>query len=287
LVLKANTTDAYPKIELLGDAYINLNSKDDIYFEYQNNQMFKLHGDANYTYAYGKNATGKILQLYANATDAYPYIELTGNTNIKNYLKAGSAFYLYDSAVQAHKFTYAANVSTYEGGHTTGDILKLKANDVDAYPFIDMTGNSRIRLYTKNDVYFISNGTLSHVFLHSAGVSTMEGGANTGDDLILKANDTDTYPSIRMEGSGGIIGALKTNSAFVLEDEAVRFFQIYHAGTDAIIYSQVANDNIYLNPTGTGKVKFGTYAATGDTASNGYITILDAAGNTRKLMTCA
>ena len=136
-------------------------------------------------------------------------------------------------------------------------------------------------------IKFYDGSTVAHKFTYAANVSTIEGGHITGDDLILKANDTDTYPSIRMEGSGGIIGALKTSSAFVLEDEAVRFFQIYHAGTDAIIYSQVANDNIYLNPTGTGKVKFGTYAATGDTASNGYITILDAAGNTRKLMTCA
>lgn len=44
------------------------------------------------------------------------------------------------------------------------------------------------------------------------------------------------------------------------------------------------NYNIALIPNGTGKVKFGTYTAGAATDSTGYITILDAAGNIRKLM---
>lgn len=48
-----------------------------------------------------------------------------------------------------------------------------------------------------------------------------------------------------------------------------------------------ANIDLQLTPKGTGNVRFGTYSSTGDVACNGYITIKDAAGNTRKLMTTA
>ena len=44
-----------------------------------------------------------------------------------------------------------------------------------------------------------------------------------------------------------------------------------------------ANQDIKLNPIGTGKVRFGTHTASSDAAVSGYITIKDAAGNLRKL----
>jgi hypothetical protein len=55
------------------------------------------------------------------------------------------------------------------------------------------------------------------------------------------------------------------------------------------INSQGADTNIdlFLSPKGTGRVRFGTFASTGDVACNGYIEIKDAAGNTRKIMTTA
>ena len=43
------------------------------------------------------------------------------------------------------------------------------------------------------------------------------------------------------------------------------------------------NQDIKINPTGTGKVRFGTHTASSDAAVSGYITIKDAAGNLRKL----
>ncbi len=52
------------------------------------------------------------------------------------------------------------------------------------------------------------------------------------------------------------------------------------AGTDT-------NINIALTPKGTGTLKFGTYTAKGAEAFDGFITITDAGGNARKLMTCA
>lgn len=48
-----------------------------------------------------------------------------------------------------------------------------------------------------------------------------------------------------------------------------------------------ANIDLQLTPKGTGNVRFGTYTSTGDVTCNGYITIKDAGGTTRKLMTTA
>jgi hypothetical protein len=48
-----------------------------------------------------------------------------------------------------------------------------------------------------------------------------------------------------------------------------------------------ANRDIWIKPAGTGVVRFGTYTASGDVACNGSISIKDAGGTVRKLMTTA
>ncbi len=48
-----------------------------------------------------------------------------------------------------------------------------------------------------------------------------------------------------------------------------------------------AGVDIWINTYGTGVVRFGTHTGSGDVACNGYITIKDDAGTTRKLMTTA
>lgn len=48
-----------------------------------------------------------------------------------------------------------------------------------------------------------------------------------------------------------------------------------------------ANIDLQLTPKGTGLVRFGTFTGSGDVTCNGYITIKDAGGTTRKLMTTA
>ena len=56
---------------------------------------------------------------------------------------------------------------------------------------------------------------------------------------------------------------------------------------DMTLETTTGNYNIYLKPNGTGKVKFGTWAAKGAEAFDGVIPILDGAGNARNLMTCS
>jgi hypothetical protein len=48
-----------------------------------------------------------------------------------------------------------------------------------------------------------------------------------------------------------------------------------------------ANIDIWINPKGTGVLRVGTWTSNADAAVNGYVTIKDSAGSTRKLATIA
>ncbi len=78
------------------------------------------------------------------------------------------------------------------------------------------------------------------------------------------------------------VGNLSTAANFLRAQPAAtgNQVQLQALGSDA-------NIDLQFTPKGTGLVRFGTHTGTGDTACNGYITIKDTAGNTRKLMTTA
>jgi len=103
----------------------------------------------------------------------------------------------------------------------------------------------------------------------------------TGDDLTIKANSTDVTPSINLRGAADIYF---TSTGLYLFDGAAQVAVIYKNGDNLKILTSQTNGDIELICNGTGKVKFGTYTAGAAADSAGYITIKDAAGNTRKLM---
>jgi hypothetical protein len=113
-------------------------------------------------------------------------------------------------------------------------------------------------------------------------------GTTSGDDLIIYANKINTLPAIELTGnSSALIYPASTGSLQVVFPAAASTLKISNTGNDLILENTTANKNLSLITNGTGLVKFGTRTAGGDTVSNGYITILDAAGNTVKLMTTA
>ena len=117
------------------------------------------------------------------------------------------------------------------------------------------------------------------------GWQLMGPGIPTGERLTIVPNSVDLYPEIKMIGAGDRTFTTATTQKTVIANSgAGSFLSFIRTGTDAILTGETANDNISLLPTGTGKVKFGTYTAGAATDSTGFITILDAAGNTRKLM---
>jgi hypothetical protein len=86
--------------------------------------------------------------------------------------------------------------------------------------------------------------------------------------------------------SGGTIARLVHTSA------AVNFISLDNATTTnpakvKAVSTTDTNVDLSLEPQGTGVLRFGTWTTNGDAAVNGYVTIKDSAGNTRKLATIA
>lgn len=91
---------------------------------------------------------------------------------------------------------------------------------------------------------------------------------------VLRIDSTTTANTTTIEGQSA------TNKALKLKDN-----------TSDNNYIDIHNGYISYVSGGThifdGNIKYGTHTGTGDVACNGYITILDSANNTRKLMTTA
>jgi len=111
---------------------------------------------------------------------------------------------------------------------------------------------------------------------------------NTGVGVGLQATGTDANVTAELQSKGTGIVRLLAGSDEVLRAssgpgvDAMEFF----AGTGVArmgARGASADVDIRLLPKGAGLVSFGAFTASGDVAVNGYITIKDAAGNTRKL----
>lgn len=91
---------------------------------------------------------------------------------------------------------------------------------------------------------------------------------------------------------GATIGNTGENFRVGANATAVNFLSTTGSNSGAGIVSFVANGtdtnlDVLFTPKGTGTVRFGTWTSNADAAVNGYVTIKDAAGNTRKLATIA
>ena len=109
-------------------------------------------------------------------------------------------------------------------------------------------------------------------------------GGVTTDDLTIYPNSIDTESSIRLLGGSSMYLTHTAGSGCFFSDAGTDYLKIQYTSPDAIIYGYINDKNIFINPSGTGKVKFGTYSAGAATDSIGYISILDSGGTARKLM---
>jgi len=128
------------------------------------------------------------------------------------------------------------------------------------------------------------NRDLTQLAIMEKGVNltTLYGSDAAGDDLVLKANSTDAYSSIGILGGNNI--ELDAHSSVRIAANGVVLGYINAGGIGVYNIESANNKDIKFTPNGTGSLRFGTYTAGVAGDSTGYITILDAAGNTRKLM---
>lgn len=143
-------------------------------------------------------------------------------------------------------------------------------------------GREGLRVYSPNT----SAPVESHYALFPGGTF------GSGPLLVAAGTPTDISPKIAAKGIGSIVFQNNVSQNLLKVGgvaDSVNWLSISAAvtGDSPSIYiddgSSDENVDLALYPKGTGVVKFGTYTATPIT-NKGYITIRDAAGNTRRLM---
>ena len=108
------------------------------------------------------------------------------------------------------------------------------------------------------------------------------------DDFQTLANSIDTESYIKLNGAAGIQCGINSGSPFeILYEGPISLLKVIYTANGPDISPSAVNKDLIFAPTGTGRLRYGTHNATGDTACNGYIEIKDAGGTTRKLMVTA
>jgi len=107
-----------------------------------------------------------------------------------DYIKHSSCtnFTIYSTCTstgQAFKFTQSGTESIMYGGTNTGEDLKIQANDADTYPYIKMEGDSHIKLYSSDDIYFYDDATEEFRFYDNS--------IDIKGDRAIYINDDETY----------------------------------------------------------------------------------------------
>ena len=98
------------------------------------------------------------------------------------------------------------------GGTNTGEDLKIQANDADTYPYMLMEGDSHIKLYSSDDIYFYDDSEQSFKFYLSGSTSYITGSDDAGDDLYVYANSAESCASLTLlGGSYGYISSCSLN----------------------------------------------------------------------------
>jgi len=218
LEIHANSSDAEPNIRLEGAGGIFLEVADAESVIFQDGatgeQDFKFFRSGTISKLQGSDDTGDDMQIFANSTDAYPYIELLGNAGMSLNVASEESIYFNDAGEQFFRFVRDAARSVLYGSDDTGDDLDIQANFTDTYPFIKLAGDDYIELNTSSYVVFKEDNEQYFYFDHSSPTSFLYGSNDTGDDLVIYANTTDSCPSISLYGNVGIRSKIMNNTGY-------------------------------------------------------------------------
>jgi len=104
---------------------------------------------------------------------------------------------------------------------------------------------------------------------------------------VIMSHTLGSTPYINLAPASNFYFDHPANKEARISSASSNYFSIGLVGNDAVLYTKLSNANLKIDTAGSGRLQFGTYAATGDVACNGNILIYDEAGNSRKLMTTA
>ena len=188
-----------------------------------------------------------------------------------------------DSSNQAFRFTISGDFSMIYGHADSGKDMLISANDSNTYPRIALFGDSDIWLASADDIYFKQNATQMAKMEYAANVTTFNGGALGGDDLLIKGSDANDYSSILIQGAGSIYYYCTSTFAHNFNEATNTFLSLYENGTDDVIEGKTAGNDLYLKPVGL--LKWGTEQTNAGSDRGELIPMKTAAGTTVYLKT--
>ena len=280
------------------------------------NVSFAANGsDTNIGVAYTSKGTGSQL-FYSNnygslnfsvshTASAVNYLQVTGSALTFPTLSAqGSSADV--SPVITSKGTGAiilqtGNLTQFVINHTASAVnyLQVRGAAAGGVPLIQSAGSDAdipLTISAKGTGYFnFQNGGGTQFFIANTASAVnyfqVSGGVTGGSPIMYAlGSDTDVSAVFSSKGAGNVLFRTGTGTVigFVVSHtaSAVNYLQVTgSASTTPTLSAQGsgADLDISLTPKGTGNVRFGTYTA-GVIAQAGYISIKDAAGNTRRLL---
>ena len=141
------------------------------------------------SYIHGGSNAGDDFEIRANTLDTYAAIKLYGAGGFNMY--ASTSFRHYVLGTIMNTLSYAANVTTLEGGSVAGDDFKIKCNTLDDYPYINLTGADDIIVaHNAAKRFSLREAAAAYLEFYEAGTDDVIGGATTDNDLYLFPNGT-------------------------------------------------------------------------------------------------
>jgi hypothetical protein len=284
---------------------------------------FYANGTADNFFA-GKVGIGVVsdgANLKVTGSTSTTAFQVAGNGNANLYIDfSGSGDNYYDAS--NHRFRSASGTTERMRIASTGTISlgaapgaeSLRVTPVaSAVNYLNVSGATTSNgptittegSDTNINVFFSTKGTGLHVFRTNNGAQNQfviahtasavnylqVTGAATGSGATLSTagSDTNVAMTLATKGTGGYFFFTDTVQQFRISHtaSAVNYLRVTGAatGVSPVLSAQGSDTNIdlALTPKGTGVLRFGTYTA-GILAQAGYITIKDAAGNTRNLL---
>lgn len=211
-----------------------------------------------------------------------------------------STFRLHKTDSDAENLSIYSRYDGYWIAAQYGSFGKYRSIRISSGEYAAGAPNSQVTVHKNGDL------SLGGDYTRDALRIVAQGGARA-NFLTLQAATTGIAPALRASGSDanvpfgvdaqGVGGFVVTNGTFartVFKANAgagtTSWLEVDASSTDTpSMAARGANANIDLtiSPKGTGLVRLGTWTTNADAAVNGYITIKDSAGNTRKLATIA
>jgi hypothetical protein len=234
------------------------------------------------------------LQVTGGATGSGAAISAQGSdANIQMYYVAkGTGFHSFlaggNTQFQIINTASAVNVLQVTGA-ATGSPPRLSAQGTDANIGLSVSskGTFDFNVFTNNFAqrqFSVAHAPSAVNYFQVTGAAT-----GAGPSITSQGTDADIGLNITSKGTFGIVLATGGGWQFSVANtaSAVNYLQATGGatGASATLLAQGSDTNIdlALTPKGTGVLKFGTHTA-GILAQSGYITIKDAAGNTRNLL---